>query len=684
MPMTDDELAVLMQGRRPQMHELAQTGRDLQRAMPFLAANPSYGLTPAPQPFSSDRRTTGTFLDALETVGPSSLPNTLTESRPHGGDAIRSAEDDNSWRQRLTRDLAGLRPGDRGAENAARLFAGDNRHGIGAVDAIPIASGIAQTLDTKEAYDRGDYGTAALNAAVTPLAFLSGPLARGAKAGLEKGAGAASRLVDYFRGAQPSTAATGVAGALTGTAATATPEAAEAARLPKLSPASVSRASQSAFQEALTRGMPKEWEHHIGMGARAASEPLSGGRIAQRRPTAAGATEDDTQNLLVNTFTLKQDPRAVEGVSNIIGGMPATTAAMREMAPTERIDAFQDFIKRNLTDTWDKMTPEQQRYYAQWYFGANRMAEENARKYGIPLTASSGNYAALSPQMDWNLNAHLGDRVLDILDRNPKATPDMLRLAPTLSVSKTNPAGVYGIEGRPEILAGFGDRPLLNMNPKEQALFMRLYDEAHGPKEYKYVLPSGERGEVVRNKDGSPAKPGWANFSNIEKAIQAATSAGDLKEISRLMGEAHKVRSFYNDIVNPALANKFGDATIDTHQIAGGLYYPLGGTHTYAGQGMGSAGPGSSVSGIHGLYPIYADATRQASLERNVPTLAMQSGPWEGIRSIMPASWRTNPNREAVDEIWRLVGEGVIPEQNARDMIYHVSGGIKFGKPPKS
>ena len=417
--------------------------------------------------------------------------------------------------------------------------------------------------------------------------------------------------------------------------------------------------------------------------------PLEGGRISQRFPTPSkktggweGKENPLTENLLINTDVMRQDPVKMQQASDIIGRYPTTTNAMLEMQPEERITAFKDAVAANFGALYDLMTPEQQARASRWYWGANRISRERAEEIGIHPNASAGMYAALSPQKDWFQNVYLGDQVGRILRHDPKVLLDMMRKAQTLPV--------YTEDDASELLRSLEGRRLSNMTPEEQALAVRLHEETYGPigsntgeRAYRKISPEGDYGDFVLTKSGEPRRPAWGSFGEIQKSIEAAQSGGDPNVISPLMGEKHKVRHFYNDIVNPGAAETFGDITVDTHQIGGGLFSPLTGKSEEVAHGLGSSpgkgipgAPQSAVTGLQGLYPLYADATRQAAAERGVPVIAMQSTPWEALRALFPPEFRTAKNQEAVANIWREHAQGTLTAEEARRRIIGVAGGF--------
>jgi len=406
-----------------------------------------------------------------------------------------------------------------------------------------------------------------------------------------------------------------------------------------------------------------------------AAEPLSGGRISQRFPTGKTTEDPLTDNLLINTDVMRQDPAKMQQTADIIADYPSTTNEMREMNPDERVNAFIEQLRGNYHAMYDLMPPERAERAGKWYLGANRIANERAHEVGVKPEAAAGVYAALSPQKDWFMNVYLGDQVLRTLDRNPKVTKDMLRVAEGIKPFQTDDAR--------DMLAASLGRRIQNLDPQAQAAAVRLYDETYNPRTYQKITPEGDYGDLVTTKAGEPAKPAWNTQNSIEKAVQAAQSGGDMSAISPLMGNKHKVRNFYNNIAAPELGAMFGDITADTHHIGAGLFRPLTGNSPEVLQGLlsGSAGiakgPQSAVTGMQGLYPLYADATRLAAADRGIPTRQMQSVPWEAMRALFPPEFRTAANQGNIDDIWRMFGQNQITADEARSRTVDAAGGFK-------
>jgi hypothetical protein len=408
-----------------------------------------------------------------------------------------------------------------------------------------------------------------------------------------------------------------------------------------------------------------------------------GSRISQRFPTELkgggweGKENPLTQNLLINRAVLERDPEKIAQAAEALGQYPNATQAMREMSPAERLMAMQGQMKDNLLALHDMTPPDIRNRAGRWYWGANQIAQDAAQRTGVPLESAAGTFAALSPQMDWYKNVYLGNTVLDALHANPKFSPEMA----TLGRNMTS----VGADKKPrltfnqDMVSAMQGKSLADMPDSEhKAQFIRLWDEAHGARQYHDVTPEGGFNQLQLTKAGDPAAPGWGSFNEIRKAVDAAESGGNMETISRSMGQKHKVRNFYNNIVAPDTPAALGDITADTHQIAASLMRPLSGKHLEVQQGLGSGkgAPESAVSGLQGLYPLYADATRQAAAERGIPVPSMQSIPWETIRGLYTPQFKKT-GQAAANQIWEAHGRGELTLPQAQQALVQAAGGYR-------
>jgi hypothetical protein len=144
------------------------------------------------------------------------------------------------------------------------------------------------------------------------------------------------------------------------------------------------------------------------------------------------------------------------------------------------------------------------------------------------------------------------------------------------------------------------------------------------------------------------------------------------------MGEKHKVRNFYNNILAPQ--SPHGDVTIDTHAVAAGLLRPLSGkslevAHNFANHpGVGlPAARGTAMTGIQGTYPLYADAYRKAAASRGILPREMQSITWEAVRGLFPDTAKTPAHNARVTDVWKQYRNGKIDQHEAQQRIVNLS-----------
>jgi len=289
----------------------------------------------------------------------------------------------------------------------------------------------------------------------------------------------------------------------------------------------------------------------------------------------------------------------------------------------------------------------------------------------------------LSPQKDWYQNVSLAQRTLEVATKQKdfKFTKQMEKTfvnLPSLNKPKYKP-----------ILDAIKNKSyaeIVDENPAVQAtlraMFVRLYDQTYNKPDYKIVSPEGEFLEVATNADGTPSKAAWGSLNEISKAVASIDAAGDVNTISRLMGERHKVRNFYNNIYDPN--SSFGDVTIDTHAVAAGLLRPLSGNslevdHNFKNQAIKGRGTtkGSAKTGVSGNYGLYAEAYRRAAAEREILPRQMQSITWEAVRGLFPDKFKASAKNVAdIDAIWQSYKNGDIELDETRRLVNERANGV--------
>lgn len=150
-----------------------------------------------------------------------------------------------------------------------------------------------------------------------------------------------------------------------------------------------------------------------------------------------------------------------------------------------------------------------------------------------------------------------------------------------------------------------------------QARFIRMWSEVYDAPSFPVVSPAGTFGNNKLSEKGNEQRLAWGSYNTIEKAIRILTApaASEMQVISNELGVQHKVRSFYNNIVDPANADSH--VTMDTHAIAAILWQALSGNSPEVTMNFGGGGAsGNSNLGISGLYPAFAEAYREVETVR--------------------------------------------------------------------
>lgn len=407
------------------------------------------------------------------------------------------------------------------------------------------------------------------------------------------------------------------------------------------------------------------------------------GRISTRLPTAKAATEDPMSGeLIVGLEEMKADPALYQFNVDITKDYPNMKVVEGENTD-QTAERFIEHVKDNLLYLHDKVPADTRVRSQKWYDGARAITDNWSKEYGVPDTSIAGVLAALSPQKDWYQNVSLGQRVLDVAikKRDFKFTPEMeetFRSLPSLNKPKYEPML--------ELIRGKSYTEIVDEDPAVQAtlraMYVRLYDQTYNKPDYRIVGPEGDFLEIATNADGSPSKAAWGSLNEIGKAVASIDVNGDVNTISRLMGERHKVRNFYNNIYDPN--SPFGDVTIDTHAVAAGLLRPLSGNslevdHNFKNMSVKGRGTtkGSSKTGVSGNYGLYAEAYRRAAAERGILPRQMQSITWEAVRGLFTDKFKQSAKNVAdVDAIWQRYKAGEIDLDETRRLVDERAGGI--------
>ena len=409
------------------------------------------------------------------------------------------------------------------------------------------------------------------------------------------------------------------------------------------------------------------------------------GRISTKLSTEE--RKNPTHTLSIGAMDVVNSHTQKAGYSNM--DLVRAYPGMRHMrdAPPE-LDAnvageFMNLGAENLHWLYGKL-PDWKHRAKNWYVGAHRMAEEWAKKHGIPTESVAGALAALSPKADWFRNASYAERVLDMsIGKNAKRPwstemADVYEGTPTLHGYSALVEGKKGDKTTRNVYAAIKGKKLNQLtDDTERALWMTLFDRAHNSKNYRLATPEGDLGPLSTNKGGELSEVGAASIDNIAKADKAIRSGGNLNILSPLMGGAHKVRNFFNNISVP-WDRVFRDATIDTHQVAAMHLLPLGQNSDMVAHVLGTNAPpgmrnpvNSVETGVKGSYGLGLDALRIPADDVGLLPREMQSSAWEGVKALFsPEAKRDRQFVPKIYSIWDEVDAGRLSREDARELIF--------------
>jgi len=405
----------------------------------------------------------------------------------------------------------------------------------------------------------------------------------------------------------------------------------------------------------------------------------------------------------------------VSKLKTAVEGYDFFTPSRADLTAEETIEEFKTHMVENLVWLHDQMDPALRDEAKQWYDGARKQVDIWVDRYGLEPRQVAAVIANLSPQKDWFMNMSLAERMMDVYsyrqdyvadaEMNKAFTRIVLKdekgkLIQVSKIAKDTTREAFKLQR--DIWKKIKNQPLSGvekvLSPEEvslgQAIWIRMYDEANHSRSFRVMSPSGEIMGPSMGKDG-PQKVAWGSFTEIMKGVQVLRD-GSLESVSLSLGDAHKVRNFYNNIVAPD--SQLGEVTIDTHAVAAAVFKPLSAkgyevSHAFGStppkdtlgipEGVVRAGAGSSAKfGAGGTYGIIADAYREAAEKLGILPRQLQSITWEEIRVIFPASFKDEKgvNLGKINELWTRYANGELSVDQVREQAYGLTG-TKGNKP---
>jgi len=375
----------------------------------------------------------------------------------------------------------------------------------------------------------------------------------------------------------------------------------------------------------------------------------------------------------------------------------------------EVYDIFTRQTANNLKYLMDNFREDLKEIATLWYDGANILAQNFSKQYGITTEQAAGIIASLSPQKDWYQNVRLAEMVMMAFAENPVMTKEMIatqkaiiqkglteytkdlnkaKLAYKKSRSKANAEALKKemqstkdyTEKTQIVLDSLSKLIGMDMNTAPdyaKPYYVRLFHEVNTTKDYDILSPDGKViGVAKTKKKNTPnAKVAWGSYTEIGKAT-AIYLDGSQENITRTLGEMHKIRNFYNNIIDPMSADK--DVTMDTHAVAAALMLPLSGKAKEVKANFGTGTSNSAPLGIKGLYYAFAEGYKLAAEETGLLPRQVQSITWEAVRGLFTDDFKRDSKKvAAINQIVDNYVNKKITVDEARNQITESAGGIK-------
>ena len=397
-------------------------------------------------------------------------------------------------------------------------------------------------------------------------------------------------------------------------------------------------------------------------------------RVSARVPKGEDASEDPMgeNRLEIDRAALSKTPlKLQQKFADKIREVPGVKIPKNISDIGKVYDRAIGQLSDHLKWLYNQTSPADRVNNAKWYESAHNMTQKWADTMGYAHEQVAGALASLSPQTEWDLNVSQAKRLIDIRKNHQDAVmgPDMMKTAQDIidrSRAGKNKTANADLE---QMLDDIKGKKISELSGLQRAAAVRLYDETHNPRTFNRIDPAtGNEMEVRTNADGSPTRAGWGNFSNMDKALSILDN-GSRQNISDQVGDSHKVRNFYNNIIDPSHPR---DVTMDTHAIGAATLTPMSGNTKEVTDNFGGAGK-HAATGVTGTYPLYAEAYRKAAGELGIKARELQSVTWEKVRDMFPAEWKTEENVNRVRHEWKKYNDGKQGLDETRQNILDMS-----------
>ena len=421
---------------------------------------------------------------------------------------------------------------------------------------------------------------------------------------------------------------------------------------------------------------------------------------------------EESEDLSIE-YVKKNAPEVFISNSKILASFPLVAGVKKfgEIKTVEQAqevyDIFTNQIAENLKFLMNNYPEKYRDISTLWYDGANIIAQNESKENDITVEQAAGIIASLSPQKDWYQNVRLAQLVGMAFKENPPMTDKMIEKQKSIvkeglkpkqkslekaqekykksksnknlkALEKQKKSYLKYINSSNEIIDALTSYLGKNLNDVPDYIkpyMVRLHHEINTSKDYRVLRPDGVPMDFALKKDGKTrAKLAWGSYSEIGKAVSIYLN-GSPENITRALGEMHKIRNFNNNIVDPMSEDY--DVTMDTHAIAAALLMPLSGNSKQVEQNFGKDTSNSDLFGIKGLYYAYAEGYKKAAQDVGLLPRQVQSITWEAVRGLFTDVFKRNKDEvEKINKIWSNYENKKITIDEAREQIIESAGGI--------
>ena len=353
-----------------------------------------------------------------------------------------------------------------------------------------------------------------------------------------------------------------------------------------------------------------------------------------------------------------------------------------EKNPDAKYEKLVTFFRKNLIALHDKFPAKLRNRATHWYDGALDIAKAAGKANGKTAEQAAGVIAVMSPQKDWFKNVAQGQQFMEMWRTEQKTVitesyaRDVIEhivknTQPSDSRKKKAPKDKEETERQKTIRLNYNKKITKEVRAERRILLeaaigssidqlsakkdstkrywtMRIILQAKFGSDYNTLAPEGQTLGLQLTDKGVPAMNGWGSNSEMKKAISILEN-GSIENISNNVGNAHKVRNFYNNIIAPN--TPMGDATIDTHAVAAAHLLPFSGKSLEVKQNFGN--PAATGKGVKGMYYMYLDAYKQAAQAKGLMPRQMQSITWEAVRLLYPKEIKSPKFLGQMQKVWQ-------------------------------